>query len=50
MSQTLAPVGSDAPIAGFFPYRGRVLALLCATMFFVIIARAIGFRELGNLR
>ena len=48
MSQTLASVGADAPIAGFFPCYGRVLALLDATMFFVIIARAVGFRGLGN--
>ena len=50
MFQTLASVGSDAPIAGFFPYPGRVLALIRATMFFVIIDHAFGFRGLGNLR
>ena len=50
LSQTLAPVGSDAPITGFFPHRGPVLALIYATMFFVIIARAVvHLRGLGSL-
>jgi len=37
MSQTLATVGSDALIAGFFPYRGRVLALIYATMLLLLL-------------
>ena len=48
LSQTLASVGSDAPIASVFPDSGSVLALSYAVTGTIFIARAVGVRGLGN--